>query len=154
MNERVIFYIDGLNLYNGLKKANLRKYYWLDLRELARKLCLPNQKLTRVKYFTSMVSTKFDEDKFHRQSSYIKAIKTLPDMEVFLGRHQKGMTICNLPGNYRNCKNQNKIRIYYNLYLNTTPILPALISFSFPSISTISHPWFKASSTISSTISL
>ncbi|GAI90977.1 unnamed protein product, partial [marine sediment metagenome] len=89
MNERVIFYIDGLNLYNGLKKANLRKYYWLDLRELAIKLCLPNQKLIRVKYFTSMVSTKFDEDKFHRQSSYIKAIKTLPDMEVFLGRHQK-----------------------------------------------------------------
>jgi len=37
--------------------------------------------------------------------------------------------------------------MYYNLYLNTAPILPALISFSFPSISTISHPWFKASST-------
>ncbi len=98
MNERVIFYIDGLNLYNGLKRANLRKYYWLDLRELAIKLCLPNQELIRVKYFTSMVSTKFDEDKFHRQSSYIKAIKTLPDMEVFLGRHQKGMTICNRCG--------------------------------------------------------
>src|SRR4030042_3279671 len=98
MDERAIFYIDGLNLYNGLKRANLRKYYWLDLRELARKLCLPSQRLVRVKYFTSMVSTKFDEGKFQRQSSYIKALKTLPDVEVFLGRHQKGMTVCNRCG--------------------------------------------------------
>lgn len=98
MDERVIFYIDGLNLYNGLKKANLRRYYWLDLMELARKLCLFNQKLVRIKYFTSMVSAKFDEGKFQRQSSYIKALKTLPDMQIFLGRHQKGMTVCSRCG--------------------------------------------------------
>lgn len=98
MNERVIFYIDGLNLYNGLKRANLRKYYWLDLRALAEKLCLPNQRLVRIKYFTSMVSTKFDEGKFQRQSSYIKALRTLKYVRIFLGRHQKGFTTCSRCG--------------------------------------------------------
>jgi len=98
MNERVIFYVDGLNLYNGLKRANLRKYYWLNLRDLAEKLCLPNQKLVGIKYFTSMVSTKFDEGKFQRQSSYLKALRTLPDVRIFLGRHQKGITLCNRCG--------------------------------------------------------
>lgn len=98
MSERVIFYIDGLNLYNGLKKANLRRYYWLDLKKLAGKLCLPNQDLTRVKYFTSMVSTKFDQGKFQRQSSYIKALRTLDSVMIFMGRHQKGTTVCSRCG--------------------------------------------------------
>ncbi len=98
MNERVIFYIDGLNLYNGLKKANLRKYYWLDLKKLAEKLCLTNQNLLKVKYFTSMVSTRFDEGKFQRQSSYIKALKTLDGVMIFMGRHQKGTTVCSRCG--------------------------------------------------------
>jgi len=98
MNERVNFYIDGLNLYNGLKRAGLRKYYWLDLRKLAEKLCLPSQGVEEIKYFTSMVSTRFDEEKYYRQSSYIKALRTLEDFSIFLGRHQKGITVCNRCG--------------------------------------------------------
>ena len=53
--EIVNFYVDGLNLYNGLKSAGLRKHYWLNLEELSKLLLKPNQKLNQIKYFTSIV---------------------------------------------------------------------------------------------------
>lgn len=33
--QRVFVYIDGFNLYYGLKEAQLRKYYWLNMYRLA-----------------------------------------------------------------------------------------------------------------------
>ena len=99
MSKKVVFYIDGLNLYNGLKDANLRKYYWLNLYGLAKKLCFPNEKLVNVKYFTSIVSSKFDLDKHYRQTTYISALRTLSSrFNIILGRHQKGNTTCHMCG--------------------------------------------------------
>ena len=92
--EKVNFYFDGLNLYNGLKKAKLRKYYWLDLYKLAKKLCIFNQKIKKVKYFTSMVSTTHDVDKYKRQSAYIKALRTSPKTDIIFGRHQRNKFKC------------------------------------------------------------
>lgn len=43
--ERVIAYIDGFNLYFGLKKSTGRKYYWLDLHALATRLLKRDQQL-------------------------------------------------------------------------------------------------------------
>jgi len=102
--EKVIFYIDGLNLYNGLKNAGLRKYYWLNLNKLSKSLLKKDfQELAAVKYFTSVVypDENFDEfgmNKYQRQNSYLKALKTLPNLHVFLGRHQKNELICNSCG--------------------------------------------------------
>ena len=98
--ETVNFYIDGLNLYNGLKSAGLRKYYWLNLEELSKLLLKPNQKLNRIKYFTSIVypDENFDRtglSKHARQSRYLKALKTLKSLERILGRHQKNIIKCN-----------------------------------------------------------
>ena len=38
MIERVIVYIDGFNLYFGLKSKGWKRYYWLNLQKLAIKL--------------------------------------------------------------------------------------------------------------------
>jgi uncharacterized LabA/DUF88 family protein len=105
MKDRVIFYIDGLNLYNGLKTARLRNYYWLNLEELAKKLITQNQRIIRIKYFTSMVSSIFDQQKFFRQQSYIKVLKTIKIIEIFFGRHQRSQT---------KCKNCNKVIKNFN----------------------------------------
>ena len=35
--ERVIVYVDGFNLYYGLKSKGWRRYYWIDMRRLAEK---------------------------------------------------------------------------------------------------------------------
>ncbi len=60
-NRRVIAYIDGFNLYFGLKTQRWRRYYWIDLQLLARNLLKPDQELVFTKYFTSRVSLPPDE---------------------------------------------------------------------------------------------
>ncbi len=54
-NCRVITYIDGFNLYFGLREKNWRKYMWLDVAEFSQALLLDNQALQQTKYFTSRV---------------------------------------------------------------------------------------------------
>jgi hypothetical protein len=43
--ERIICYIDGFNLYFGLREKGWKKYYWLDLKRLTEKLLKPRQSL-------------------------------------------------------------------------------------------------------------
>jgi hypothetical protein len=49
----VIAYIDGFNLYNGLKSKYRHRYLWLDLEALCTKLLVKDQELRAVKYFTA-----------------------------------------------------------------------------------------------------
>lgn len=84
--QRTIYYIDGLNLYYGLKSKGWRRFYWLDLRRLALNLLLSNQELGAVRYFTARVSsTPRDQLKPVRQNSYLEALATLPDLTIHLG---------------------------------------------------------------------
>ncbi|MCY4604394.1 MAG: hypothetical protein OXE49_09200, partial [Gemmatimonadetes bacterium] len=48
--ERVIVYVDGFNLYYGLKSKDWQRYYWLDVRRLGENLLLPGQVLVAVRY--------------------------------------------------------------------------------------------------------
>ncbi len=43
--ERVVTYIDGYNLYYGLKQAGLDSSRWLDLEAMSRSLLKPSQQL-------------------------------------------------------------------------------------------------------------
>jgi len=36
--EKVVCYIDGFNLYYGLREKGWKKYYWLNLRHLVENL--------------------------------------------------------------------------------------------------------------------
>jgi len=81
--ERVISYIDGFNLYYGLRESNWKWGYWLDLPKLMNNLLKPDQYLVFTKYFTSIVN--FPNSKHKRQNTYIEALKTLPDLKIFFG---------------------------------------------------------------------
>lgn len=84
MNKlKVIFYIDGFNLYYGLRDFGSREYLWLNLQKLAYILTNHNETLEKVKYFTTMVSDP--PDKVKRQVSYIEALKTQDKIEIFEG---------------------------------------------------------------------
>jgi len=77
--SRVITYIDGFNLYFGLKSKGWRRFYWLDLHRLSQNLLRPAQQLAAVKYFTSRVSdSPRDPGKDRRQAAYLEAVATLP----------------------------------------------------------------------------
>lgn len=86
--QRVIAYIDGFNLYFGLKSEGWRRYYWLDVHLLAENLLKPDQRLILVKYFTARISENPNSpDKHKRQASYLEAVESLPHTQVFYGHY-------------------------------------------------------------------
>lgn len=72
--HRTIVYIDGYNLYNGVRDAHGRKYLWLNLTRFALSLLSdPRQTLTAVKYFTSQAPGNTDSAKRQQTYRYIPA---------------------------------------------------------------------------------
>ena len=94
--ERVIAYVDGFNLYFGLRSKGWRRYYWLNIQMLAQNLLKPNQRLLTTKYFTARIAKP--PDKAERQSVYIEALKTITEFEVFPGKYQLNPRQCSQCG--------------------------------------------------------
>ena len=91
--ERVITYIDGFNLYFGLKEKRWKRYYWLDLQKLCSNILKSDQSLVLTKYFTSRVS--YPPNKVKRQGTFIEALETLDNFELFYGKYQANPYTCN-----------------------------------------------------------
>ena len=79
-------YIDAFNLYyRALKRTPHR---WLDLRALALRLLGADFTLLHVRYFTALIrSGKIDPEKRLRQQIYLRALRTIPEIEVHLGHY-------------------------------------------------------------------
>lgn len=90
--QRVILYIDGFNLYFGLRSKSWQRYYWLDVRKLGERLLKPEQTLVGVRYFTSRV-TGPNRRKQKRQSLYLDALDTLEGVDIHFG-HYLAMKRC------------------------------------------------------------
>ena len=97
--ERAIVYVDGFNLYYGMKSKRWQRYYWLDLRRLSEKLLSPVQRLVGVRYFTASVFPEpGDPDKPKRQRTYTEALETLPDLYIHRGYFLPKVRVCNRCG--------------------------------------------------------
>ena len=94
--ERVIAYIDGFNLYFGMREAGYDNCRWLNVISLVKALLKPHQELIAVKYFTSRVSNSPDKQK--RQSTYIDALESI-GVQIFYGNYQDGTQECKRCGN-------------------------------------------------------
>lgn len=90
--ERVITYIDGFNLYFGLKSQKWQRYYWLNLSVLATNLMKPYQKHLSLKYFSSRIVKPLG--KHQRQLVYLEALETLPDITIYYGKYQHNPHTC------------------------------------------------------------
>jgi hypothetical protein len=99
--KRVIAYIDGFNLYFGLKSKGWKKYYWLDIHGMVKSLLKPDQVLVCTKYFTSRVSNNPQKQK--RQNDFLEAIQTNPSIKIFYGKYQLNPRTC------RNCGNVDMV---------------------------------------------
>ncbi len=86
MPRRVIAYIDGFNLYFGMKELNFQRYYWLNLQKLIETYLAPDQILIKVKYFSSDIVTSNTRKK-KRQEAYFNALSTLNNFEIIKGRY-------------------------------------------------------------------
>ena len=90
--ERAIAYIDGYNLYYGLREKRWKWFYWLDIQAMVRRLLKPNQRLVSTKYFTTVVSQP--EDRRKRQAVFLEALQTLPELHIFYGHFLSETVIC------------------------------------------------------------
>lgn len=98
--QRVVVYIDGFNLYYGLREKSWQRYYWLDVCKLAKNLLLPHQNLQAVRYFTTRIAPDpIDPDKKSRQDTYIEALETLPDLKILYGYYLPKQRSCSKCGN-------------------------------------------------------
>lgn len=76
-------YIDGFNFYYGAVKKT--PYKWLDYSTLFR-ILLPQHQIKTIYYFTALVDSRpSDPDKRTRQETYIRALKTIPNLKVVYG---------------------------------------------------------------------
>jgi len=91
--ERLTVYVDGFNLYHGLKERSGRRLLWLDLVKLSR-LLRPRSSLVRVHYFTAPVLD--DPAAASRQGRYQAALSARNPglIKITQGRYQKKVRTC------------------------------------------------------------
>ena len=85
--KRVIAYIDGFNLYFGLRDKGWRKYYWLDLCALSSSMLKGAQTLEAVHYFTARIHASEDSSGAQRQKEYLEALQTLAKLHIQFGHY-------------------------------------------------------------------
>ena len=78
---RVIAYVDGYNLYYGLRDKGWKRFYWLNIQAMVKHLLKPGQTLLTTKYFTTIV--KRPEDKRKRQAVFLEALQSLNDFRTY-----------------------------------------------------------------------
>lgn len=91
--ERVIAYIDGFNLYYGMKQSNWNSLLWLDVQLLTKSFLKDTQKLVYTNYFTSRIDNS-DPSKQARQKEYLEALETLSDFEIHYGKYTNQDRTC------------------------------------------------------------
>jgi hypothetical protein len=68
--ERIAAFVDGFNVYYGLRDKGFQRFYRLDYRALVETFVRATETLVYVKYFTSRVTKPPDSHK--RQSSWTR----------------------------------------------------------------------------------
>lgn len=93
--ERVIAYVDGYNLYYGLREKRWKRFYWLNIQAMVGHLLKPSQVPVTTKYFTTII--KQPEDRRRRQAVFLEALQTLDDLQIYYGHFLADTVRC------RNC---------------------------------------------------
>lgn len=94
--ERVLGFVDGFNLYFGLREAGHSSLLWLDVSKLVTNLCQPGQTCVGVRYFTARLSGP--GPKHDRQKILLEAYETLTDCNVHFGVYQTSPASCSSCG--------------------------------------------------------
>ena len=102
-------YIDGFNLYFGLRSRGWRRFYWLDLQRLSAALLKPGQSLEHIKYFTSRISSSpSGANRVKRQNAFLEAIATPRKTSLFFGHYLSKPVRCRKCG-ARRVKREEKM---------------------------------------------
>ncbi len=101
---RAITYIDGFNLYHGIRENGWRDCLWLDVVSLSHQLIARSNRLTEAKYFTARIRgaepgdndgrAKQREAKRKRQSDYLEALATMDRLQIYEGHYLPKTVTC------------------------------------------------------------
>ena len=99
MAIRTIFYIDGFNLYHGIKSAGSKldtswhKYNWIDLVKFANLFLDNSHELLVVKYFTA---TPIEPENEKKQTAFLKANILINGnkIQIIKGKYYKKQIKC------------------------------------------------------------
>ena len=86
--KKTAIYIDGLNLYYRLKNIT---HKWLNIQKLSHSyLDLKQNQIIKIKYFTALVKEQAgDPSNISRQHRYLRALKTISNLEIIFGQFKK-----------------------------------------------------------------
>lgn len=92
--QRVVAYVDGFNLYFGLKNAGFKRYYWLDVAALAASLLKEGQQLAATHYFSARIRDNGrNEPDRKRQNDYLEAL-TARGVQIQYGHYLEKSRTC------------------------------------------------------------
>lgn len=86
--QRANTYIDGFNLYFGLKSKTWKRYYWLDLCGLSAAFLKPYQQFQHCHYFTARIrNSGGNSQDARRQTLWLDALNTLDNLTIHFGHY-------------------------------------------------------------------
>lgn len=89
-NTKTGIYIDGLNFYYGALRNSTNK--WLNIQAFAQ-LLVPNDDISVIRYFTAPINARPSDPRITtRQSTYFRALETLPLVQIHKGRFTSRVT--------------------------------------------------------------
>jgi len=89
--KKTYVYVDAFNLYFGAVRGT--PYKWLDLHALCKRL-LPKNDVVCIKYFTAKVQPRpGDPGQPTRQETYLRALRTIPNLEIHYGHFLSNTTL-------------------------------------------------------------
>ena len=90
--QRVIFFVDGFNLYHAIASVkSFRKYKWLNLHKLCSSFLSSKEKLVKVLYFTAFYPGSPERRQKHQ--TYIRAVE-LQGVETIYGEFKRKDKYC------------------------------------------------------------
>lgn len=81
---RTFVYVDGFNLYNRRLKHK-PDFKWLDLKRFAELALGTPYSIARVNFYTARISGRIDPGAPARQSVYLNALRTIPEVAIHYG---------------------------------------------------------------------
>ena len=91
--KRCTIYIDAFNWYYGIF-INRPEWKWLNIQSLFEAL-RTDEDVVRIYFFTAIVHpNQHRSEKRDRQKRYLTALKSLPKVEVILGKYQERTVTC------------------------------------------------------------
>lgn len=94
MKDRVIFFIDGFNLYHAINfNQNFHKYKWLNLSKLASLYITKRENIESVYYFTALAT--WSQSKVKKHKTFIRALE-LNNINIIYGEFKRRDKFCNL----------------------------------------------------------